>query len=63
MLPDPVPAGGRPFTVLTFNTFLGDADADELAALIEARRPDVVALTETGVPFANRLSPLVAPLG
>ena len=63
IVPDPVPAGGTPFTVLTFNTYLGSADPAELAALIEARRPDVVALTETGVPFANKIAPLVEPLG
>jgi hypothetical protein len=34
-----------------------------LADLIAARRPDVVALTETGVPFANQLAPLVEPMG
>jgi endonuclease/exonuclease/phosphatase (EEP) superfamily protein YafD len=63
IVPDPVPAGGTPFTVLTFNTFEGSADVEQLAALIETHRPDVVALTETGVPFSNRLAPLIEPLG
>jgi endonuclease/exonuclease/phosphatase (EEP) superfamily protein YafD len=63
IVPDPVPAGGTPLTVLTFNTFEGDADVEQVAALIEERRPDVVALIEAGVPFSGDLAPLVEPLG
>jgi endonuclease/exonuclease/phosphatase (EEP) superfamily protein YafD len=63
VLPDPVPPGGVPFRVLAFNTFEGEADEDELAALIETQRPDVVAVSESGPRFADRLAPLVEPLG
>jgi endonuclease/exonuclease/phosphatase (EEP) superfamily protein YafD len=60
---DPVPAGGRPFTVLAFNTYEGTADIEQVAALIEQHRPDVIALSEAGQRFADRLAPLVEPLG
>ncbi len=63
VLPDPVPAGGVPFKVLAFNTFEGEADAGELAALIEAQRPEAVAISESGIDFAGSLAPLVEPLG
>jgi endonuclease/exonuclease/phosphatase (EEP) superfamily protein YafD len=63
IVPDPVPAGGTPFTVLAFNTYEGQADVDQVAALIEQHRPDVIALSEAGQRFADRLAPLVEPLG
>jgi endonuclease/exonuclease/phosphatase (EEP) superfamily protein YafD len=63
IVPDPVPTGGTPFTVLAFNTYEGSADLAEVAALIEQRRPDVVALSEAGQRYADRLAPLVEPLG
>jgi endonuclease/exonuclease/phosphatase (EEP) superfamily protein YafD len=63
VLPDPVPPGGVPFRVLAFNTYEGEAEAGELAALIEAQQPDAVAISESGPDFAGRLAPLVEPLG
>ncbi|MHA6628313.1 endonuclease/exonuclease/phosphatase family protein [Pseudonocardia sichuanensis] len=62
-LPDAVPTGGAPLRVLAFNTFEGDADVDAVARLIEATRPDAVALVEAGDDYAERLAPLVEPLG
>jgi endonuclease/exonuclease/phosphatase (EEP) superfamily protein YafD len=49
--------------VLAFNTFEGEADAEALATLIEAQRPDAVAISESGEDFTERLAPLVEPLG
>jgi endonuclease/exonuclease/phosphatase (EEP) superfamily protein YafD len=63
VLPDPVPPGGVPFRVLAFNAYEGEADADELAALIEEQQPAAVALSESGRNFADELAPLVEPLG
>jgi endonuclease/exonuclease/phosphatase (EEP) superfamily protein YafD len=63
VLPDPVPTGGAPLRVLAFNTFEGDADAAAVAELIEAERPDAVALVEAGDDFADQVAPLVEPLG
>jgi endonuclease/exonuclease/phosphatase (EEP) superfamily protein YafD len=63
LVPDPVPAGGAPLRVLAFNTYEGEADADELAALIQQQRPDVVAISESGQRYAERLGPLIEPLG
>jgi endonuclease/exonuclease/phosphatase (EEP) superfamily protein YafD len=60
---DPVPPNGTPFRVLTFNTYEGDADADELGALIGQQQPDAVAIVESGVDFAEELEPQVEPLG
>ncbi|GAA5127797.1 endonuclease/exonuclease/phosphatase family protein [Pseudonocardia adelaidensis] len=62
-LADSEPVHGSPFGVLAFNTFEGEADADALAALIEAEQPDAVALSESGPGFARKLAPLVEPLG
>ena len=62
-VPDPVPAGGRPLTVLSFNAFEGNADVDAFAGLIRSERPDLVAVPEAGARFAARLAPLVEPLG
>lgn len=63
VVPDPVPVGGVPLTVLAFNTYEGAADAGELAAVIRAERPDVIAVVEAGEGFRARLAPLVEPLG
>lgn len=60
---DPAPAGGTPFTVLSFNTYEGNADVHALADLIRTARPDVVALPEAGQHFASKLGPLVEPMG
>jgi endonuclease/exonuclease/phosphatase (EEP) superfamily protein YafD len=62
-LPDTDPVHGSPFRVLAFNTYEGEADANALAALIEAEQPDAVALSESGPGFARKLGPLVEPLG
>jgi endonuclease/exonuclease/phosphatase (EEP) superfamily protein YafD len=62
-LPDPVPVGGRPATVLSFNAFEGGADPAALAELIRTERPDLVAVPEAGARFAADLAPLVEPLG
>jgi endonuclease/exonuclease/phosphatase (EEP) superfamily protein YafD len=63
VVPDPVPAGGTSLTVLAFNTYEGKGNAEQLAALIEQQRPDVVALSEAGDPFSKQLAPLVEPWG
>jgi endonuclease/exonuclease/phosphatase (EEP) superfamily protein YafD len=60
---DAAPTGGRALTVAAFNTFEGDAEVTEVAALIDAERPDVVALSEAGSSFRSRLAPLVEPMG
>jgi endonuclease/exonuclease/phosphatase (EEP) superfamily protein YafD len=59
----PLPSGGRPLTVLTFNTLNGSADLAEVAALIRSERPDLVALIEAGTAYRDRLAPLTTPLG
>jgi endonuclease/exonuclease/phosphatase (EEP) superfamily protein YafD len=59
----PLPAGGRPLTVLAVNTLDGSADVAELAELIRSERPDLGALIEVGPWFRDRLAPLVEPLG
>jgi endonuclease/exonuclease/phosphatase (EEP) superfamily protein YafD len=63
MISNPVPTTGTPLTVLSFNTFKGGADPAALAAIIAARRPDLVSLPEAGPRFAAKLAPLVEPLG
>jgi endonuclease/exonuclease/phosphatase (EEP) superfamily protein YafD len=60
---DPLPTASTPLTVLAFNTYTGDADSAELAALIEAERPDVAALIEAGDAYRTEIAPLVEPLG
>jgi endonuclease/exonuclease/phosphatase (EEP) superfamily protein YafD len=59
----PAPSGGRPLTVLAFNTLNGNADVHEVAALIESEHPDLVSLIEAGEAYRDRLAPLVEPLG
>jgi endonuclease/exonuclease/phosphatase (EEP) superfamily protein YafD len=63
LVPTAPPPGGRSITVVTFNTFDGAADVDEVAALLREERPDVVALVESAHPFRSRLAPLVEPAG
>jgi endonuclease/exonuclease/phosphatase (EEP) superfamily protein YafD len=63
VLPDDEPARGAPFRVLAFNTFEGAANADQLAAMIEDQQPDAVAISESGRNFADKLEPLVEPMG
>jgi endonuclease/exonuclease/phosphatase (EEP) superfamily protein YafD len=63
VLPDTAPARGAPFRVLAFNTFEGGANAEQLAALIEDQQPDAVAISESGRNFADKLQPLVEPMG
>jgi endonuclease/exonuclease/phosphatase (EEP) superfamily protein YafD len=63
VLPDGETVRGAPFRVLAFNTFGGEADAGQLAALIEEQQPDAVAISESGNNFADKLTPLVEPLG
>nr|WP_246326283.1 endonuclease/exonuclease/phosphatase family protein [Actinomycetospora corticicola] len=41
--------------VLALNTYTGDADADDLAALIQARNPDLVSLPEARGDLRRRL--------
>ncbi|TQM09871.1 endonuclease/exonuclease/phosphatase (EEP) superfamily protein YafD [Pseudonocardia kunmingensis] len=61
---DPSPAAaGRPLTVLTLNTYEGDADVAAVAAVIRSERPDLVSLVEAGAAYHSRLAPLVEPLG
>jgi len=62
-LPDPGAATGDPLRVLAFNAYEGDADADELASVIEEHRPDVVAISESGPRFAEQIAERVEPLG
>lgn len=62
-VPGPEPTAGRPLTVLSFNVYEGNADVTELAALVRAQRPDLIALPEAGSRFARRLAPLLEPLG
>jgi len=59
----PVPAGGRTLSVATFNTYGGEADVAEVAALIRDERPDLVSLVEAGARYRAELAPLVEPLG
>jgi endonuclease/exonuclease/phosphatase (EEP) superfamily protein YafD len=63
LVADPIPTGGTPFKVLAFNTYEGEADVHQLAALIEEQQPDAAAIVEAGRDFADELEPLVEPLG
>ena len=62
-IPDPEPTGGTPFTVLSFNVYEGRANVQALADAIRTERPDVVALPEAGQRFADKLAPLIQPMG
>jgi endonuclease/exonuclease/phosphatase (EEP) superfamily protein YafD len=63
VVPDSDALRGSPFRVLAFNAFEGNADVGELAALIEEQQPDAVSIVESGARFADRLAPLVEPMG
>jgi endonuclease/exonuclease/phosphatase (EEP) superfamily protein YafD len=63
MLVDPEPTRGSPFRVLAFNTFEGEADVAQLADLIKTHQPDAVAISESGQVFADKLAPIIEPLG
>ena len=54
-----VPEPGRPLTVLTVNTFEGEADVEAVAALVRSGRPDLIAITESAGRFRDRLAPLL----
>jgi endonuclease/exonuclease/phosphatase (EEP) superfamily protein YafD len=60
---DPEPTAGTPFTVLSFNVYEGRANVRALADAIRTERPDVVALPEAGQRFADKLAPLIEPMG
>ena len=62
-IPDAEPTGGTPFTVLSFNVYEGRANVRALADAIRTERPDVVALPEAGQRFADKLAPLIEPMG
>ncbi len=62
-VPGPMPAGGTPLTVLSFNTYEGHADVNGLAREIATVRPDLVSLPEAGDRFRAKLAPLIEPLG
>ncbi len=62
-VPGPEPSGGRPLTVLSFNTYEGHADVQALAAVIRTEKPDLIALPEAGDRFRSKLAPLIEPLG
>jgi endonuclease/exonuclease/phosphatase (EEP) superfamily protein YafD len=46
-------------TVLSFNTYEGQADVDVLADLIRRTNPDLIALPESAARFSDKLAPLV----
>ncbi|MEU6696252.1 endonuclease/exonuclease/phosphatase family protein [Pseudonocardia sp. NPDC046786] len=56
-------AGGPTLKVLAANVYEGRADADSLAALIEAEDPDVVSIPESGANYESELAPLLEPMG
>ena len=45
-------------TVLSFNTYEGQADVDALADLIKQTNPDLIALPESAARFSEKLAPL-----
>ncbi|MEJ8278950.1 endonuclease/exonuclease/phosphatase family protein [Pseudonocardia spirodelae] len=56
-------AGGATLKVLALNVYEGEADADSLAALIAAEKPDIVSIPESGGRYKQQLEPLLTPLG
>lgn len=60
---DATPTGGTPLTVLSYNTYEGNADVAALADVIRTTRPDLVSLPEAGDEFRSSLAPLIEPLG
>ncbi len=63
VLADPLPTTGAPLTVLAFNAFEGQADVDQVVALITEHRPDLIALSEAGEDVAGELGPRLEPMG
>ncbi|WP_433505301.1 endonuclease/exonuclease/phosphatase family protein [Pseudonocardia halophobica] len=63
MSADPVPTGGTPVKVLSFNVYTGDADVRALVDLIHRERPDLIALPEAGERYRQKLAPLIEDLG
>jgi endonuclease/exonuclease/phosphatase (EEP) superfamily protein YafD len=60
--PRPAPAAGE-LTILAANVLVGRADTGSLATLLEREAPDLVALSEAGPDFRDKLMPLVESLG
>ncbi|MEJ3654921.1 endonuclease/exonuclease/phosphatase family protein [Actinomycetes bacterium KLBMP 9759] len=58
----PPPSSGD-LTVLALNVLHGRADTGELATLLERERPDLVALSEAGCDFRDKLMPLINGMG
>lgn len=58
-VPDPDAPARPALTVLSFNTYEGQADVDALAALIRETKPDLIALPESAGRFRDKLAPLV----
>lgn len=50
-------------TVLAANVWHGRADTGALAALLERERPDLVALSESGCDYRDKLVPMIDALG
>ena len=57
-VPEPDAPAARTLTVLSFNTYEGQADVDAVAALIRSSRPDLIALPESAARYRDRLAPL-----
>jgi len=57
----PTSPGPVTLTVLVANVWRGRADADALAAILEAEQPDVVVLPEAGERFSARLADRLTP--
>ena len=58
-VPEPDAPTRPALTVLTFNTYEGQADVDALATLIRDTKPDLIALPESAGRFRDKLAPLV----
>jgi endonuclease/exonuclease/phosphatase (EEP) superfamily protein YafD len=57
-VPEPDAPTRPALTVLTFNTYEGQADVDAVAALIRDTKPDLIALPESAGRFVGKLAPL-----
>ena len=62
-VPEPDAPTRPALTVLTFNTYEGQADVDALATLIRDTKPDLIALPESAGRFRDKLTPLVPDTG
>jgi endonuclease/exonuclease/phosphatase (EEP) superfamily protein YafD len=58
-VPEPDAPTRPTLTVLSFNTYEGQADVNALAALIRQTNPDLIALPESAARFSAKLAPLV----